>query len=256
MALSDRTLVLVILLAALLSAGSTLAAADPEAANSCVQCHSRLPSGSFPGIKFHSWSGSIHQKHGVTCDKCHGGNPEVENEKETHAGVLGSRDPQSTVYFKNIPATCGKCHGVEFYKFKQSRHYEMLESSGQGPECVTCHGSMVTRILSPDNLVTVCEQCHNERLGILPYIPQKAKAVLLLLRESKALLDADEKLHSPTAGSREAEQMRLARSALHSAKLEWHQFDLDTITSYLQEMFNELQVPGEEQLKDEARTDP
>ena len=118
----------------------------------------------------------------------------------------------------------------------------MLETNGRGPECVTCHGSMVTRILSPDNLASVCEQCHNERMDIRPYIPQKAKAVLLLLRESQELLDVIKKLH-PTAGSTmEAERMRAAQASLHSAKLEWHEFDLDTITGYLQEMYDSLKI--------------
>ena len=243
MAPSDRILVLVLLLAAsLLFTGPAQAATAMEAANSCVQCHSRMPAGSFLGSKSHNWSGSVHQKHGVTCDKCHGGYPQIENEKEAHAGVFGSSDPQSTVYFKNIPATCGKCHGVEFYKFKQSRHYEMLESSGRGPECVTCHGSMVTRILRPDNLVTVCEQCHNERMDVLPYIPQKARAVLLLLRESKALLDSYGKLYHPAAGTEEADRLRDARASLHSAGLEWHRFDLDAITDHLGKMYDSLEI--------------
>ncbi len=224
---------------AFLFSGAVHAAPDKEAVNSCVHCHSQLPRSSFLGVKSHSWVGSIHQKHGVTCDKCHGGNPEASEAIKAHVGVFGSSNPKSTVYFKNIPSTCGACHGAEFYKFSQSQHYKMLESTGQGPECVTCHGSMVTHILSPDNLATVCDRCHNERMGIRPYIPQKAKAVLLLLRESQALLEADEKLCPATEGTKV--KLRAARASLHSAKLEWHKFDLDAITSYLQETYNALE---------------
>jgi hypothetical protein len=220
---------------------SVNAAKAEKTENSCVRCHSQLPSSSFVGARSHSWAGSIHQKHGVTCDKCHGGNPRAAEEKGAHEGVLGSRNPKSPVYYKNIPSTCGKCHGAEFYKFTQSRHYRMLESTGRGPECVTCHGSMVTSILTPDTIAGVCEQCHNERLGIFPYIPQKAKAVLLLLRESNALLDAEEKLHHPAGGSVKARHMRDARSSLHSARVDWHKFDLDTITGHLQTMYNSLE---------------
>lgn len=243
---TDRVVVvLAILLAAVLPlAGSAHAAKDKVTANSCVQCHSGLPAGSFPGLKFHGWAGSVHQKHGVTCDKCHGGNPKAATKKEAHAGVYGSANPESRVYFKNIPSTCGECHGAEFFKFSQSLHYKMLESTGRGPECVTCHGSMVTHILSPENLATVCDRCHNERMGIRPYIPQKAKAVLLLLRESQALLEATEALHPPAKSSGAAEQIRSARASLHSAKLEWHRFDLDTITGYLEEMYYSLEKLG------------
>lgn len=206
--------------------------------NSCVRCHSGIPESSFVGARSHSWTGSIHQKHGVTCDKCHSGNPRAAEKQEAHSGVLGSSDQQSTVYYKNIPSTCGKCHGAEFYKFTQSLHYKMLESEGKGPECVTCHGSMVTHVLTPDNMTAVCDQCHNERMGIFPYVPQKAKTVLLLLRESKALLDADEKLYHPAEKTLEARYMHDARQALHSAKLEWHKFDLDTIVEHLQTVYN------------------
>ncbi len=225
---------------AFFSATPANAADQKESGNSCVHCHSRLPGSSFVGTKSHSWTGSIHHKHGVTCDKCHGGDSRAPGQKEAHVGVLGSSNPGSPVYFKNIPSTCGKCHGAESYKFTQSLHYKQLESSGKGPECVTCHGSMVTSILTPDTIAAVCERCHNERMGVFPYVPQKAKAVLLLLRESNALLDADVKLFHPAEGTERAFAVRDARSALHSARLDWHKFDLDTIIADLQDLYNSL----------------
>jgi hypothetical protein len=210
--------------------------ATAQERNSCVQCHSRLPASSFVGVKSHGWRGSVHQKHGVTCDKCHGGDPLAPDKGKAHAGVVGSSDPQSPVYYKKIPATCGKCHGAEFYKFTQSRHYKILESTGRGPECVTCHGSMVTSILTPDTVAAVCERCHNARMGVFPYVPQKAKAVLLLLRESSALLDANIRL-----GRGKTAAVREAKTSLHSAMLDWHKFDLDSITAYLQEAYHSME---------------
>jgi hypothetical protein len=217
------------------------AAQDEKIENACVQCHARLPGGSFVSVKSHDWKGSMHQRHGVTCDKCHGGNPLSSDQKEAHEGVLGSNDPLSPVYYKNIPSTCGKCHSAEVYKFTQSFHYKRLESTGRGPDCVTCHGSMVTTVLTPDNIASVCERCHNDRMGIFPYIPQKAKAVLLLLRESGALLDAESRVHHTGGSTADAGYLRDARSSLRSARLEWHRFDLDIITARLQEMFNALE---------------
>ncbi len=237
----DRVILSAVLLCGAFTLPLSSHAADVrKSGNSCVHCHSRLPNSSFVGAKSHSWTGSIHEKHAVTCDKCHGGNSGAPEQKEAHAGVLGSADPQSTVYYKNIPATCGKCHGAEFYKFTQSRHYKILESAGKGPECVTCHGSMVTSVLTPDTIAAVCVQCHNERMGTFPYVPQKAKAVLLLLTESSALLDAEAKLHHPAEGAEQARALSDARSSLHSARLDWHKFDLDTIIADLQDVYDSL----------------
>ncbi len=230
-----------LLLGVLLSLSPRANAADgKKTGNSCVDCHSRLPGKSFVGAKSHSWSGSIHEKKGVTCDACHGGNSQATDQKEAHTGVLGSADAQSKVYFKNVPLTCGKCHGAEFYKFTQSRHYRILQSTGKGPECVTCHGSMVTTVLKPDTVAAVCEQCHNERMGTFPYVPQKAKAVLLLLTEDSLLIDAEEKLYHPAEGTDRARALRDARSSLHSARLNWHKFDLDAIIEDLQNVYVSL----------------
>jgi hypothetical protein len=77
-------------------------------------------------------------------------------------------------------------------------------------------------------------------MGVFPYIPQKAKAVLLLLRESKDLLDADKKLYHPAQDTRKASYLKDAQSSLHSARLDWHKFDLDTITGHLQDLYDSL----------------
>ncbi len=208
-----------------------------DGSNGCVRCHTALASNSFVGAKSHNWEGSIHQEHGITCDKCHGGDPTTLNEKLAHVGVFGSSSPDSTVYFKNIPRTCGKCHGAELYKFTQSYHYKKLESSGQGPNCVTCHGSMVTTVLKPDDLAGVCERCHNSRLGVYTYVPEKAKTVLLLLAASKSLIGADGKLYTSKGDQK---LLQAAQRNISAARLAWHTFDLDSIVSSLQAAYDSL----------------
>lgn len=228
------------------AANSATAAAAVK--NSCVACHFKLPQGSFIGAKAHGWKGSVHEMHGVTCDKCHGGDPSASTEAEAHKGVLGSSNPESRVYYKNVPETCGQCHGAELFEFRKSLHYRNLESTGKGPECVTCHGSMIVTVLTPGDIAAVCERCHN-RTGLAhatPYIPQYAKAVLLSLREGMALANADEMLYRPAKDSVEASILTGARIALHSAMLDWHRFDLKTITGHLQKAYDLLEnkLPG------------
>ncbi len=222
----------------MVAATSVFGAPSAFAVNSCVRCHSALTGQSFVGTKSHSWKGSVHQEHGVTCDKCHGGDPKAVMEKLAHIGVFSSSNPDSKVYYKNIPSTCGKCHGAEFYKFTQSYHYKKLESTGQGPNCVTCHGSMVTTILNPNDMASVCDRCHNNRMGVLPYIPKKAKAVLLLLQQGNLLMKADGKLYTSKADEK---VLSAARADLSSARMEWHTFDLDVIVKDLEGAYNNFQ---------------
>jgi len=239
--LYDKVIILLLAGVIICLASPARAAETADAENSCVQCHINLSSSNFVGIRSHDWVGSVHQKHGVTCDKCHGGASGTTDKAKAHSGVLGSSNPRSSVYFKNVPATCGKCHGAEFYEFKRSKHFNILKTQGRGPTCVTCHGSMVVTVLSPTNVMDVCDRCHNERMDIFPYVPQKARAVLLLLRESSALLDADSMLYKPADGSAGDEYLKAARSALHSARLDWHRFDLDNTTDHLRDVYDSLE---------------
>jgi hypothetical protein len=78
-------------------------------------------------------------------------------------------------------------------------------------------------------------------MNIFPDVPQKAKQVLLLLRVSKALLDADQKLYSAPGGEKAAQSLNEAAVDLHDAKLDWHKFDLDSITNYLLKFYNTME---------------
>ena len=173
----------IILLVLLLGLGTfvpvNIAVAVPN--NSCMECHRDLPAGSYAGHKFSDYTGSVHDRNGVRCEACHGGDAVHADKTAAHKGVFRSTDPKSTIYFRNLQQTCGKCHGEELVNFSRSRHYAELKTSGRGPTCVTCHGSMGTFILTSGQIREFCTVCHNNKRGILPNVPQEVVNVLSMM---------------------------------------------------------------------------
>ncbi len=209
--------------------------------NSCVKCHLTLKNkgNSLINLNAHNWEDSIHRKAGVDCQACHGGNPSKFTKAEAHIGVFKPGNPKSTVYYKNIPSTCGKCHVDEFQSFKQSYHYKHLEEIGNGPNCITCHGAMATHVLHPGNIANTCKNCHNYRLAIDPSVPKKAEMMLLMLSEGRLLINryaADYK----TSHTAEPVSFRKADENFNKAIKSWHSFDFDKTTSYILSMYGDL----------------
>src|SRR3989304_8436223 len=127
--------------------------------NACVPCPEQLPATTAAGHSFQAWRASPHGRAGATCDKCHGGNPAAANAEAAHQGVYSSRESRSLVYYTRIPATCGSCPPPELEFFSHSRHYNQLVTTGRGPNCVTCHGSMAIQGLSPGDMGNTCSAC-------------------------------------------------------------------------------------------------
>ncbi len=203
--------------------------------NSCVSCHSKLPTDTFVGSEYLDWKSSIHQEHDVTCDLCHGGLPNAMEKDLAHKGVYKSGDPQSTVYYKNVPATCGGCHEDVYQEFIQSNHYRKLEKTGSGPTCGTCHGSRATWIVTPQNIKTICSNCHNKRKGIEVKAPDEARVLLMALNQSVSLDDLLSELTRESGNEQIAEGLNLARSRVDRSRIVWHSFDLDTVAQLLLE---------------------
>lgn len=94
----------------------------------------------------------------ATCSDCHG----------THT-VLPSSDAHSPVNKRNIPSTCGKCHGTIMHRFERSIHGTALAAGNlEAPSCADCHGEHdIEGPESPTSSVypatigkTTCPQCH------------------------------------------------------------------------------------------------
>ncbi|MBF0274938.1 MAG: hypothetical protein HQK84_06880 [Nitrospinae bacterium] len=100
----------------------------------CVECHLSLEIPLYTKI-VHDWQGSIHNKMGVKCNDCHGGDPnDFAMAMDPSTGYKGK--PAT----KDIPAFCGKCHIGIFENFKNSAHQTAL-MEGNGPTCITCHNN-------------------------------------------------------------------------------------------------------------------
>ena len=96
--------------------------------------------------------------------------------------VVAVADTSSPVNLKNIQFTCGKCHDdvvlMEQFGFStqcpekqynQSVHAKVVAEGGNGPSCLTCHGShdIKNRVMpdsktNPTNIPNTCGQCHEE----------------------------------------------------------------------------------------------
>jgi predicted CXXCH cytochrome family protein len=83
-------------------------------------------------------------------------------------------DPQASVYPKNVPATCAKCHADSIYMdpyniptsqyddYKESIHGVMLlqKNDTGAPACNDCHGDHASTPPGFSSVGRVCFQCH------------------------------------------------------------------------------------------------
>jgi nitrate/TMAO reductase-like tetraheme cytochrome c subunit len=206
-----------------------------SADNSCVNCHSQLPTDTFVGSEYLDWKVSIHREYGVTCESCHGGSPQASEKDLAHKGVYKSGNPKSTVYFQNVPATCGGCHEEVYLEFVQSNHYKTLEKTGSGPTCSTCHGSRATWVVTPQNLKATCLNCHNERRGIEINAPDEARVLLMALNQSVSIHDLLTELSGKDADENTRQRLDLAKSKIERASIVWHSFDVEAVAQFLLE---------------------
>src|SRR6266508_2892518 len=60
--------------------------------NNCVSCHSGLLDPLRLGNRYLEWQFSRHRDKGVSCEKCHGGDPSAKDKQIAHAGVSPASD--------------------------------------------------------------------------------------------------------------------------------------------------------------------
>jgi len=176
------------LLATALSWGGALApvtaapARAQQAGGECLTCHLSLDDErlSAPAT---GWDVDVHQKAGLACAACHGGEAGTTDERVAHAGML-ARPPR-----ERIPELCGRCHSnPEFMRnynpalrvdqvdeYYTSRHGQLLvQGDPNVAVCIDCHtphtiqpASEPSSSIYPANIPDKCGSCHAdaERMG-------------------------------------------------------------------------------------------
>ncbi len=135
---------------------------------------------------YQQWSESVHALKGITCEACHGGEPGQATKEKAHINLKNATDPESPVYYTNVPKTCGKCHSRELDNFENSKHFQKLEALKLAPTCTTCHAPHTFTVMNPEEFRQSCGNCHSVYKKVAPYdIPLKAEDMLRKVNKLK-----------------------------------------------------------------------
>jgi predicted CXXCH cytochrome family protein len=160
-----------------------------QAVETCAHCHSdpSFMRNFDPGVSTDQESQYRQSHHGkrlaegdvkvATCVSCHGNH-----------GILQVKDPLSPVYRRNVPATCGKCHGDPEYmkgrkiptdvvaKYTSGVHGKALLDRGDmgAPACNSCHGNHGATPPDITSVANVCGVCHSQQADYFRSSKKKA----------------------------------------------------------------------------------
>ena len=141
-----------------------------QGAGACVTCHLFLGGELAQPVK--EWKASVHSQNDITCDLCHGGNPDIDLGDIRHLSTkeLEAKQAQSMSKSDNFIGSfsgqamfdlCGQCHddiAAGYAKSVMGKAY--LDHKG-GPSCVTCHHAHNNVIPTSE----VCVGCHEDITG-------------------------------------------------------------------------------------------
>ena len=193
------------------------------------------------------WSESAHANYLVTCDKCHGGNPDAKTEIDAHSGILNKTNQTSPIYFKNIPDTCGKCHIDELNNFKDTMHYQRLKAESLAPSCATCHRAHTFKVPATSDIVPLCGICHNKKnLPSLATIPMDAKDALDKANElQNIIIKTKESIVSEKSKGKDIHNAQLdidsAILVTNDIPSMWHKFNLKNFDDQIQKGTNSVE---------------
>jgi nitrate/TMAO reductase-like tetraheme cytochrome c subunit len=131
-------------------------------ADNCVKCHIQATGRAAEVVGIHR--ASTHGKIDISCNGCHGGDPEQIDKLKAHTGRFIGK-PERTA----LLMMCGNCHERQLDQFKTSRHFP---ESGGIPrlDCADCHGAhSIGNPPESFSFAQYCASCHG-----LEYLPTLA----------------------------------------------------------------------------------
>jgi hypothetical protein len=156
--------------------------------SSCVQCHGDPQMLGADGARIvTSYADDIHTNAGLSCQDCHGGNPDPSLALDP----AGAMDPgfrsnpfRGAPKRGQIPDFCGRCHSDANYmkryrpelrvdqeqEYWTSRHGRALKAGDENvATCIDCHGVHGIRAVDdgqspvfPKNVAQTCAKCHSD----------------------------------------------------------------------------------------------
>lgn len=173
--------------AALLLLSPVNAAAADVKASSCVACHGDANVIDDEAMRriVTSFADDVHAQVGLSCQDCHGGNPDPELAEDMLAAMDDAFAPnpyRGAPKRADVPALCGRCHSnFEFMRrfrpdarvdqeadYWTSRHGQLLKDGDEKvATCIDCHGVHgIRRPADPESKVypakvaETCGGCH------------------------------------------------------------------------------------------------
>ena len=200
---------------------------------------------------YQQWSDSGHGLKGITCEICHEGDPKQATKEKAHLTIKKPTDPESPVYYTNVPKTCGKCHSKELSNFESSKHYQKLEALKTAPTCTTCHAPHTFKVMNPEDFRNFCGKCHSVYSKVAPYdIPVQAEYLLGKVNKLKFNIDitGQDIFWAKKNGTDVAMAEQYTESALkilQGLAPMWHEFNLTHFEASLDNANRELKKAGD-----------